>query len=60
MTYDPRKSALIRAFRYAVDAPEEESHRVMECVVMLARGLSFDEVEVAVAIANVELELELA
>jgi hypothetical protein len=32
----------------------------MECVVMLARGLSFDEVEVAVAIANVELELELA
>jgi hypothetical protein len=55
-----RKAALIRSFKYSVNVPnEEESERVWECVQMLARELSFDEVEVAVVLANVEIELGL-
>jgi hypothetical protein len=61
VTYDERKSALIRAFRYSVNVPtEEESDRVMECVQMLSRELSLDEIEEALAVANVELDLDLA
>ena len=61
MIHNDRKSGLIRAFRYSVDVPtEEEADRIMECVQMLARDLSVNEIDAAVAIANVEIELGLA
>ena len=51
MIHNDRKSGLIRAFRYSVEvSTEEESDRTMECVQMLARDLSPNEIDAAIGV----------